>query len=360
MSALNIISRRLLWSLPLILLVACSGEQEADQAMCPGGTSKRTLSVMTYNVHLFDIAHVVTRAPVFKNFVQDAIDMLLTGSGSKSVDFLEEERTHHIADRLLALKDPPEILVMTELWSDDLADQLYRKIKTIYPSHFRPESNAYIFDGTVFGSGLSIFSRFPFYPESKNFNPFSKLVGADKHSVKGVAQVSVQVCEGPKVTVFGSHLQAVDPNDASSLDVVHHNVQELAQAIVQHHQKNPDEAIIVAGDLNLPEKEPNYKKMMVSLGVWDAFRALHSDAKKSPGFTYDSTRNGLISVFLDVDPKAPYQERLDYILFKPGRTLKKVLGATEEGGSFEFYDPATAKTYPLSDHYPVRVDFELS
>src|SRR5688572_18698643 len=227
-------------TLLLLLAFGCPDEsRRGPLAPCNEGTTRSALSVMTYNLHIFDVSDIATRVPFIKVFLQDLIDSYLNLSDSKLIDFRDLERTRSIADQILSQSNPPDLIAFTELWSGDLARELEDRLASIYPHHFRPDADQDIFAGQVFGNGLMLFSKFPFISGTDDFVPFAKLEGADAYTIKGVGKVSFQVCDGPRMTAFLAHTQAVytpTPGaDANTLD----NIRQISELVNAHRDANP-------------------------------------------------------------------------------------------------------------------------
>lgn len=342
-------------------LVGCFGDEPRvrSAAMCTAGASAKKLSVMTYNVHLFEIAGAATRVPFLREAIGDTIDFLI-GEDGKPVDFLDRERALLIADRIKEMKASPDVVVFTEVWDVDIAQDLIHSLKDTYSSHYFPDAEHDIFDGKALGSGLILLSKYPLYEDSAVFKPFEKLGGDDAFAAKGIGQVTLQVCEGPRATVFMTHTQATyaDENgvvdDSNTLD----NIRQMGEMAAAHKVKYPKDAVIMAGDLNIAENSSSYEKMMTELNSVDALREYYGN--DVPAFTYDEATNKLIKLFYQGERDNPLRMRLDYIMYGKEGTISRALSVSGEGLNSHFYftHPTTKEKLPLSDHYPVLVEFE--
>jgi endonuclease/exonuclease/phosphatase family metal-dependent hydrolase len=343
------------------MISACSEDEPlvSSSLMCAFGNRESNLSIMTYNTHLFEMGGVATRVPFLKDVLSDTVELVL--DGAPPVHFLDEERAQMIAKRISEMDKRPDIIVLTEVWDVDIANDLIRRLSVLYPSHFFPDAQPDVFEGKALGSGLILLSHFPLYTDSATFTAFEKLQAEDAATTKGVGQVSIQVCKGPRVTVFMTHTQATykDESGHEKEDVTLGNIAQMGRIIQKHRERNPLDGILIVGDFNIADSGGSYKAMIETLQAADAFREVHADA--TTGFTYDQATNPLTRRFYGEMERVPLRQRLDYILYCTNGPIDrpKLVSGDKLNQQFSFIDTTSKVSLPLSDHYPLMVQFAL-
>lgn len=214
---------------------------------------------------------------------------------------------------------------------------------------FRPENRRF---GT---SGLQIFSRYPIV--AKDFQPFHFATDEDALAAKGVAFTRIQVPGIGMVDVYDTHYQANGDNELpwykkavrqvgsvlfAGLTMSHdairrHDNQVMAVLVKKHDQGYPT---FVLGDFNASDKSPIVPELIQQLGLKDSFRELHPS---EDGFSSDGELNPIKG--------GKSRSRLDYVLYKPGRTVDVVPVLSE----LAYNKPGEY----VSDHFGVHTKFEL-
>lgn len=117
---------------------------------------------------------------------------------------------------------------------------------------------------------------------------------------------------------------------------------ESAQAFINNAAKELEQGALVffAGDLN----EPSYldwqadtkdlfdhrgcivnwgtSKLLVQRGYKDAYRVIHPDPVKCPGFTFPADNKSVIPENLSWAPEADERERIDFVYYYPNKNLQ--------------------------------------
>ena len=117
---------------------------------------------------------------------------------------------------------------------------------------------------------------------------------------------------------------------------------ESAQAFINNAAKELEQGALVffAGDLN----EPSYldwqadtkdlfdhrgcivnwgtSKLLVQRGYKDAYRVIHPDPVKCPGFTFPADNKSVIPENLSWEPEADERDRIDFVYYYPNKNLQ--------------------------------------
>lgn len=200
----------------------------------------------------------------------------------------------------------------------------------------------------VFGSGLQLGSQHPI--EDVDFIPHPTTGGVEGYSDKGVRRAKIVVDGRLPVTTLLTHLIHGDTAFARAV-----RAEQLAQlADIVQSAAGP---LVLAGDLNVRGDTKDWARMLELLGLRDAYREVHPDARRHPGNTFRgdnefAERLGVKGAGDDV--------RLDYILYRPGEGLRP-RAAVVLDEAFELATPVPGLSVrSLSDHRPVRVDFTVA
>ena len=288
-----------------------------------------TLTLLSYNTHLF-------------------------GEGLAFPSYYDTRRTPHIAAALGS--SGADVIGLSEVWDDDLADRICREVRSTHPHTYRPPFS--VSGLKTLGSGLLLLSRYPFVEGSRGFAPFENLVVPDNFSDKGVARAVVELPghQAPHLVVLLTHTQASYAGEPNTFER-QQNIRQVALWASNLRFEYPDAAVAVLGDLNVVAEDRHgnptseYRQTRDKLDdLADLYRHTRPDATTAPGYTYDGANNSLIPVFAPDEVR--WRQRIDYH-FAAGP--KKAAGEIEvevvrEGFTFE----ADGKTMDLSDHYPLR------
>lgn len=199
-------------------------------------------------------------------------------------------------------------------------------------------------------SGLFVASKFPI--ESAAFLGYGNHIGSDWLADKGCLVAKVKLSDQVSVLVANTHGQAApDPyilwwfmRDARRrVAAIRRENYARAAAFVRQASAGCQRAIF-CGDFNIAAEDESAgrqteesKWLHETLGSpHDAFRLCHPDARAVPGFTYDSTKNRMVT-------EVGTHERLDYVFVFKTRA--------EDITSAEVCEVSM-----LSDHYAVTAE----
>ena len=180
----------------------------------------------------------------------------------------------------------------------------------------------------IYGSGLSVFGdSMPVEPHHEHYGACNGVFdGAnDCLSSKGFQMVQYELAPGVEVDVYNTHLDA--GGGSADDDARADQVDQLLSAIAQ---LSPDRAVVLMGDMNLEEDDPNeaptLQHLITSAGFTDACDAL---ACPEPG-------------------------RIERILFRSGASVSLDVQTWTNEAAFE------NDGQPLSDHPAVSAKFAWS
>ncbi|APE26572.1 MULTISPECIES: sphingomyelin phosphodiesterase [Streptomyces] len=193
--------------------------------------------------------------------------------------------------------------------------------------------------------GVTILSKWPIVRKEQYV--YKDACGADWWSNKGFAYVVLNV-NGSKVHVLGTHAQSTDPGCSAGEAVQMRSRQFKAiDAFLDAKNIPAGEQVIVAGDMNVDSRTPEYGTMLADAGLAAA------DARTGHPYSFDTELNSIASERYPDDPR----EDLDYVLYRAGNarpanwTNNVVL---EKSAPWTVSSWGKSYTYTnLSDHYPV-------
>lgn len=319
---------------------------------------ENSFRVMTYNVHLFDfVGHFVGHDKFGASYLDYAVDCILDFILTDRATFSDKERGEHIANKILEHdSELPDVLVFTELWSDDLADKISERLG--YQHSYRPPKEEYWYEnGVFFSSGMFVLSKHPIDRKSINFKRFDKLASDDLRTEKGVGTLTVRLKSGREFGVIFAHTQADYGTGEKS--IVLENIREIFEMAKIYVLENRSKPLIVTGDFNIVAGTPDYhllSELFLRIGMYDTYRA-HFNIDRcdvSHGATYDPLNNKLIPHFSSKDAAKGEASRIDYVFFRPGASCFEVEAVSDiEDMRKHFLWPSTGED--LSDHYPLKV-----
>ncbi|MGB9175789.1 MAG: endonuclease/exonuclease/phosphatase family protein, partial [Methanoregula sp.] len=294
----------------------------------------RTLSVLTYNTHLFKgsgAAHVSSR---------------------KLVEH-DDER----ADMLLKkLSDPAtggaDIVFLQEVWGLDMREDFGRKLGSIYPyvyivpdigftGAFKGIRNE--FTGT---SGLIVASRYQLL--APVFQMYHDTPGDDQWAKKGIVSFFIVVpysrTKYATISIGNTHAPCDIPTAQRC----------IAQAAAQTFG-NREHDVILGGDFNLHFKvKGEYADLQKTM---NQYKALDIVSKFLPSlddcYTDWPGTNKLSQVFDGGGPNPDNKDRIDYIYFAAGKKYSHLIPKSAK----VFHDWKLSDGLDVSDHYPVRGEF---
>ncbi|MEU6982332.1 sphingomyelin phosphodiesterase [Streptomyces sp. NPDC046324] len=193
--------------------------------------------------------------------------------------------------------------------------------------------------------GVTILSKWPIVRKEQYV--YKDACGADWYSNKGFVYTVLDV-NGTKVHVVGTHAQSTDPGcSAGEAAQMRSRQFKAMDAFLDGKNIPANEQVIVAGDMNVDSRTPEYGTMLSDAGLAGA------DARTGHPYSFDTELNSIASERYPDDPR----EDLDYVLYRSGNarpanwTNNVVL---EQTAPWTVSSWGTRYTYTnLSDHYPV-------
>jgi endonuclease/exonuclease/phosphatase family metal-dependent hydrolase len=354
----------------------------------------RRLRVLTYNVQ-------------FRSWGMEA-----GAQGSLTPYTSVETRAKHICDRILAAREPWDVLCFNEVFDEDGRDELERRLRTTYPNYvLKADADdraagvlevvgglAIRIGGAIWGlalgllggvtllgsrwedSGLMLFSKFPFtsvripdevadlggFPSGITipnvaYVPYEEATGADENAAKGVVYAQLQLPDESTFNLMISHTQA-DPTDDTGKNAAVRKTQfSTAMSLLDTMlTTNPaTQEVLFCGDFNVQGMadangaRPEWKDLMDTPG--SPLTDLLQDAwtfEQCPG----RLTLGATPLPDECDPGVTaHRQRLDYVLRTrpyPGRMVAQHIRIAHDVAQGSSSSP-TAYT---SDHLPLSID----
>lgn len=247
-----------------------------------------------------------------------------------------------------------DVVVLEEAFDNSASDTLTRNASGQYPYHtpvvgrsrsgWDATSGAYSAT-TPEDGGVTILSKWPVVRQEQHI--YQDACGSDWWSNKGFAYAELNV-NGARVHVVGTHTQSTDPGCASGEAAEIRALQfRRIDAFLDAKNIPASEQVIVAGDLNVDSRSPEYATMLADAGLTAA------DARTGHPYSFDTQDNSIAAERYPDDPR----EDLDHVLHRTGHA--KPSGWTnqvikEESAPWKVSSWGTEYTYTnLSDHYPL-------
>ncbi|MFE7134489.1 sphingomyelin phosphodiesterase [Streptomyces sp. NPDC057638] len=247
-----------------------------------------------------------------------------------------------------------DVVVLQEAFDNTSSDALMRRAADRYPHQTpvlgRSRSGWDATGGSYSATtpedgGVTVLSAWPIVRKEQYV--YKDGCGGDWFSNKGFVYTVLQV-GGERVHLVGTHAQSTDPGCAAgqAARVRAAQFREL-DAFLDAKRIPASEQVVVAGDLNVDSRSPEYASM---LAVADLAGA---GARTGHPYSFDTTEN---SVTADRYPGLP-SEDLDYVLHRAGHA--RPAGWTNEvvketSAPWKVSSWGREYTYTnLSDHYPV-------
>lgn len=247
-----------------------------------------------------------------------------------------------------------DVVVIQEAFDNSSSDALKANAAAAYP-HQTPvmgrsktgwdaTSGAYSAT-TPEDGGVTILSKWPIVRKEQYV--YKDACGADWYSNKGFVYTVLDV-NGSRVHVVGTHAQSTDPGCSAGEAAQMRSRQFRAMDAFLDAKNIPaGEQVIVAGDMNVDSRTPEYATMLADAGLAGA------DARTGHPYSFDTELNSIAAERYPDDPR----EDLDYVLYRAGNarpanwTNHVVL---ESSAPWSVSSWGTTYTYTnLSDHYPV-------
>lgn len=193
--------------------------------------------------------------------------------------------------------------------------------------------------------GVTVLSKWPIVRKEQWV--YEDACGADWWSNKGFAYVVLDV-NGTRVHVVGTHAQSTDPGCAAGEAAATRSRQFKAiDAFLDAKGIPAGEQVLLAGDLNVDSRTPEYASMLADGDLVGA------DARTGHPYSFDTQEN---SIARDRYPEDP-REDLDHVLHRAGHARPAVWKndvVKEQSAPWTVTSWGTDYTYTnLSDHYPV-------
>jgi endonuclease/exonuclease/phosphatase family metal-dependent hydrolase len=232
----------------------------------------------------------------------------------------------------------PDVVGLCEVFSDGERRTIINALGDIYPARLEgPDEDDLESDG-----GLLLMTKHPVF--DINFHIFRDCDGNDCFANKGILHMRLRQAQWPvSVDVFYSHMQDISTDEGE--DTLFAQLDKMNQFVNQH--RNFAMPMIIMGDLNIPGNDPRlYAQLLNRLqGPRDCWTLAGN--RPDSGFTVTTNSN----FYADVDDRPAQNQRLDYVLLKPGQNGVPILNQISvleflRNGAF------------ISDHFGLHASFE--
>lgn len=247
-----------------------------------------------------------------------------------------------------------DVVVLQEAFDNASSDALTANASAQYPYHTpvvgRSKSGWDATSGsysalTPEDGGVTVLSKWPIVRQEQHI--YKDACGSDWWSAKGFAYAELNV-NGARVHIVGTHTQSTDPGCGAG-EAAEIRARQFRQIDAFLDAKNipASEQVIVAGDLNVDSRSPEYASLLANAGLTGA------DARTGHPYSFDTQDNSIAADRYPDDPR----EDLDHVLHRTGHA--KPAGWTnevvkEDSAPWTVSSWGTDYTYTnLSDHYPV-------
>ncbi|MET8330539.1 sphingomyelin phosphodiesterase [Streptomyces sp. NPDC005181] len=247
-----------------------------------------------------------------------------------------------------------DVVVLQEAFDNSASDALAQNASAQYPyrtpvvgrskSGWDATGGAYSAT-TPEDGGVTVLSKWPIVRKEQFI--YKDACGSDWWSNKGFVYAELNV-NGTTVHVVGTHAQSTDSGCGTG-EAAQMRSRQFKQIDAFLDAKNipASEQVIVAGDMNVDSRSPEYASMLADAGLAGA------DARTGHPYSFDTQDNSIASYRYPDDPR----EDLDYVLHRAGHA--KPAGWTnevvkEQSAPWTVSSWGTDYTYTnLSDHYPL-------
>lgn len=247
-----------------------------------------------------------------------------------------------------------DVVVLQEAFDNGASDALKANASTQYPYQTpvvgRGKSGWDATGGSYSATtpedgGVTILSKWPILRKEQVI--YKDACGSDWWSNKGFAYVVLDV-NGTKVHVVGTHAQSTDSGCGTGEAAQMRSRQFKAiDAFLDAKNIPAGEQVIVAGDMNVDSRSPEYSSMLTDLDLAPA------DTRTGHPYSFDTALNSIANYRYPTDPR----EDLDYVLYRKGNARPSGWEnnvVKEETTPWTVSSWGTSYTYSnLSDHYPV-------
>ncbi|MEW5632914.1 sphingomyelin phosphodiesterase [Streptomyces hydrogenans] len=247
-----------------------------------------------------------------------------------------------------------DVVVIQEAFDNSSSDALKANAAAAYP-HQTPvvgrSKSGWDATGGAYSAttpedgGVTILSKWPIVRKEQYV--YKDACGSDWYSNKGFAYAVLDV-NGSRVHVVGTHAQSTDPGcSAGEAAQMRSRQFKAMDAFLDAKNIPAGEQVIVAGDMNVDSRTPEYATMLADADLAGA------DARTGHPYSFDTELNSIAADRYPDDPR----EDLDHVLYRAGNarpanwTNHVVLEST---APWTVSSWGTKYTYTnLSDHYPV-------
>ncbi|MCB5164009.1 sphingomyelin phosphodiesterase [Streptomyces bambusae] len=193
--------------------------------------------------------------------------------------------------------------------------------------------------------GVAVLSKWPIVRKEQYV--YKDACGADWWSNKGFVYTVLNV-NGTRVHVVGTHAQSTDPGcSAGEAAQMRSRQFKNIDAFLDAKNIPANEQVIVAGDMNVDSRTPEYGTMLADAGLVGA------DSRTGHPYSFDTRDNSIANYRYPTDPR----EDLDYVLHRAGHARPAGWNndvVKEQSAPWTVTSWGTSYTYSnLSDHYPV-------
>ncbi|MFI5668366.1 sphingomyelin phosphodiesterase [Streptomyces sp. NPDC051704] len=247
-----------------------------------------------------------------------------------------------------------DVVVLQEAFDNGASDALKSGASAQYPyqtpvvgrskSGWDATGGAYS-STTPEDGGVTILSKWPIVRKEQVV--YKDACGADWWSNKGFAYVVLNV-GGTRVHVVGTHAQSTDPGCGSG-EAAEMRARQFKAIDAFLDAKNipAGEQVIVAGDMNVDSRSPEFASMLANADLAD------SDSRTGHPYSFDTAQNSIANYRYPTDPR----EDLDYVLYRKGNARPAGWEnnvVKEQSAPWTVSSWGTSYTYTnLSDHYPL-------
>ncbi|MFH8404199.1 sphingomyelin phosphodiesterase [Streptomyces sp. NPDC018019] len=193
--------------------------------------------------------------------------------------------------------------------------------------------------------GVTVLSAWPVIRKEQYV--FKDACGSDYWSNKGFAYAVLNV-RGAKVHVVGTHTQSTDPGcKAGEAAAVRSRQFKEIDAFLDAKHIPADEQVMVAGDLNVDGRSPEFSSMLADAGL------VAADTRTGHPYSFDTRENSVAKYRYPDDPR----EDLDHVLHRGGHARPAAWHnqvVKEQSAPWTVSSWGRDYTYTnLSDHYPL-------
>ncbi|MEU2871349.1 sphingomyelin phosphodiesterase [Streptomyces olivoreticuli] len=193
--------------------------------------------------------------------------------------------------------------------------------------------------------GVTVLSKWPIVHKEQVI--YQDACGSDWYSNKGFTYVVLNV-SGTKVHLVGTHTQSTD-SGCKAGEAVANRAKQFRQigAFLDAKKIPASEQVMLAGDLNVDSRSPEYRSMLTDAGLAPA------TVRDGHPYSFDTKENSIASYRYPDDAR----EDLDYVLHRNGHVHPAGWRNTvvkEQSAPWTVSSWGKKYTYTnLSDHYPL-------